>query len=304
MAMPHDAVTSTAPPPLTLLFAGSSSTYFYDLPDAVAGAVSGCIAEHEGREAIAKLVGRSGSDIRVYADPAFQDYEYGVRPGQTFLAKVQEERPDYVVLQTVTRFIMGDDDPTGSGTAHAAAIAHYIASARAAGSEPVLYEMGWDSGERHRFGRERILALAQNCRIRRFVPCATAWARVRSEKPDFPLLHPNDSWHPGDYGHFLNLACFYAAFTRKSPEGQLPRTFGVWSHWNKEEKAAHRAEVEAALATYTPRPYHAELPSWMREAAAYGATCTIDDTTAHYLEKVAWEEWQRIDRILCTANPA
>lgn len=66
------------------------------------------------------------------------------------------------------------------------------------------------------------LELAKQNRIRIYVPCSTAWARIRSERPDLELQHPGDKSHPGDLGHFTNLACFYAALTGQSPVGRLP----------------------------------------------------------------------------------
>ncbi|TLD68386.1 hypothetical protein FEM03_23065 [Phragmitibacter flavus] len=54
--------------------------YWNDLPREVASLVDGEIAGHTGRAVIPEAVGRSGSDIRVYLQPGFNRYEYGVRP--------------------------------------------------------------------------------------------------------------------------------------------------------------------------------------------------------------------------------
>ncbi len=70
--------------------------------------------------------------------------------------------------------------------------------------------MGWGPPEREGEGRRRILELAKSNRIKLFAPCSSAWARVRLERPDLQLQHHADASHPGDLGHFLNLACFYA----------------------------------------------------------------------------------------------
>jgi hypothetical protein len=241
------------------------------------------------------MVGRSGSDIRVYAEPGFARYEYGVKPGQSFLEKIRDERPALVVLQTVARFIMGQEDITKTALTHAQAITAYCTAIRAAGGEPVFYEMGWKREAADDEGRRRILALAQENRIRLFAPCATAWARVYRERPELALQHPQDNSHPGDAGHFLNLACFYAALVQQSPVGRLPRTYPVWPHDNKKPETPEAKAAEAArLAAFTPDAYQATLPKWMHRHMAMKLTATLDEPTARYLETVAWETWRTI----------
>jgi hypothetical protein len=290
---------AVAAEPVTLLFAGSSSTYWNDMPREVAKLVSGKILSSPGVPVTPAIVGRSGSDIRVYLVPDFARYEYGVKPGQTFLEKIAAERPRYVVLQVVARFIMGDDDPAKTGNAHAAAITKYCEAIRKAGGEPVFYEMGWGKNERDREGLARITKLAQENRIEFFAPCASAWARVYADKPDLALQHPQDASHPGDAGHFLNLACFYAALTRESPVGKLPRTYSVWPHaMGKAETDEAKAAEQARLSKFTPDDYQAKMPKWMHRAMSYQAQATLSDETARYLETVAWETWQAKDKEL------
>lgn len=280
---------------VTLLFAGSSSSYWNDLPREVARAVSGRVVTHPGATVLPAMVGRSGSDIRVYAEPGFNRYEYGVKPGQSFLEKIRDERPALVVLQTVARFVMGEEDLTKTSRTHAEAVTAYCAAIRAAGGEPVFYEMGWKRGEVDDEGRRRILALAQENRIRLFAPCATAWARVYRERPDLALQHPQDAAHPGDAGHFLNLACFYAALVQESPVGRLPRTYPVWPHDNKKPETAEAKAAEAArLAAFAPDAYQATLPKWMHRHMALRLTASLDEATARHLETVAWETWREI----------
>lgn len=294
-------MAAVADDPIRLLFAGSSSTYWNDMPEEIAKVVDGKIDGAEGHPVTAELVGRSGSDIRVYSEPGFTDYQYGVKPGQTFLEKVAEEKFDYVSLMVVCRFIMGDGDENSDGEAHRAAITRYCEAIRAGGGEPVFYEMGWGREEREEKGRERIFELAVKNKVRVFAPCSSAWARVYAERPDIALQHPNDKTHPGDLGHFLNLACFYAALTRESPVGQLPRTFHVWPHFTKEEKEARKAELATRFAAFQPSDYQARLPEWMRQNSAALPPAMIDEETARYLEQVAWETWQEIDRRLAAA---
>ena len=292
---PPEQTGVSASTPLTLLFAGSSSTYFNDLPREVAQIIDGKMSGHRAIKIMPEIVGRSGSDIRVYAEPGFNKYEYGVKPGQSFLDKIRDEKPRFVVLQTVCRFTMGDDDPTGTGNAHAEAITKYCEAIRAAGGEPIYYEMGWGKAEREAEGRKRILELAVKNKIKLFAPCSTAWARVYREKPELALQHPKDNSHPGDAGHFLNLACFYAALTGESPVGKLPRTYPVWPHGKYEAD-------EAKLAAFRPDAYQAKMARWMFKHMAMNLTATLDDATARYLETVAWETTQQVNQALLAAS--
>jgi hypothetical protein len=132
-------------------------------------------------------------------------------------------------------------------------------------------------------------------KVRLFAPCSTAWARVYAEKPALALQHPQDNSHPGDAGHFLNLACFYAALTQQSPVGQLPRTFTVWPHGKYDAD-------EAKLTAFKPDAYQAKMAKWMFKHMSMNATATLDDATATYLETVAWETWRDIDHKLKTAQ--
>lgn len=279
--------------PVTLLFAGSSSTYWNDFQREVARVVDAKMIGHLGAKVTPEIVGRSGSDIRVYLEPGFNRYEYGVKPGQSFLDKIRDEKPAFVVLQTVCRFIMGDYDPAKTGEAHANAITTYCKAIRAAGGEPIFFEMGWGKSEREAEGRKRILDLARPNKITLFAPCSSAWARVYAEKPDLALQHPQDNAHPGDAGHFLNLACFYAALTGQSPVGKLPRTFQVWPHGKYEAD-------KAKLTAFKPDTYQAKMPKWMHKHMSMNATATLDEETAKYLENVAWETWQQLSKQLTT----
>lgn len=89
----------------------------------------------------------------------------------------------------------------------------------------------------------------------------------------------------------MNLACFYAALTRESPVGKLPRTFRVWPHGKYEAD-------EAKLAAFRPDAYQAKMAKWMFKHMAMNATATLDEETANYLETVAWETWQNVSQTL------
>jgi hypothetical protein len=285
------SVSAADPAPVRMLFAGSSSTYWNDLPREVAKVTSEKIVGHIGTTVIPEIVGRSGSDIRVYAEPDFTKYEYGVKSGQSFLDKLREEKPTLVVLQAVCNFVMDANVGPQGGNAHAEALTHYCEVVRAAGGEPVIYEMGWGKSDKLQEGQQRLFDIAVKNKIRFFSPCSTAWTRVYRERPDLALQHPQDNSHPGDNGHFLNLACFYASLTQQSPVGKLPRTFHVWPHGKYEAD-------EAKLAAFKPDAYQATLSKWMFKHMSMNATATLDDATASYLESVAWETWQKVDRRL------
>jgi hypothetical protein len=207
------------------------------------------------------------------------------------------------VLQTVCRFIMGDDDPTGTGNAHAEAITKYCEAIRAAGGEPIFYEMGWGKSDREAEGRTRIFQLAVKNKIRLFAPCSSAWECVMRERPDLALQHPKDGAHPGDAGHFLNLACFYAALTGESPVGKLPRTFPVWPHGQPKAETEEAKAAEAArIAAFKPDAYQAKMPKWMFKNMSMNLTATLDDATAKYLEGVAWEMTKEVSSKLEAAR--
>ncbi len=281
------------PKELQLLFAGSSSTYWNDLPDGVSQLVSKKIYNQLNRVTQAKLIGRSGDGIHVYLRPDFDRYQYGVPKGSTFLKEVKKQKNDYVVLMAVAQFINGKE-----GTEHAKALDVYCKAIRKAGGEPVYYEMGWRNDEVSNVGRKKLFESAVKNKVKLYAPCSTAWMRVNKERPQLDLQHKNDRVHPGDLGHFLNLACFYAAFTRNSPQGKIPRDFHVWPHFTKEEREKNKEALEKQFEKFVPTPYQKSLPTWMQKNAGSGVRAKIDEKTAAYLEKVAWETWKKTDKKL------
>jgi hypothetical protein len=140
------------------------------------------------------------------------------------------------------------------------------------------------------------IQLAVKNKIRLYAPCSSAWEHVYRERLDLALQHPKDSAHPGDAGHFLNLACFYASLTGESPVGKLPHTYPVWPHAlanpaNDVEKAGE----DTRIAAFKPDAYQAKMPKWMFKNMSMNLTATLDDETAKYLEGVAWETWTEIN---------
>lgn len=65
---------------------------------------------------------------------------------------------------------MGDDDPAKTGEAHAKAITTYCEAIRAAGGEPVFYEMGWARSEREAEDRKRHESMPRSPTSRSSIP--------------------------------------------------------------------------------------------------------------------------------------
>jgi len=57
-------------------------------------------------------------------------------------------------------------------------------------------------------------------------PVGLAWDRVRSERPDIILFHPDGS-HPSPAGTYLNASIFYAQLTGASPMGAPAELHGI-----------------------------------------------------------------------------
>jgi hypothetical protein len=91
--------------------------------------------------------------------------------------------------------------------------------------------------------------------------------------------------------------------THESPVGKLPRTYPVWPHGlAKAEGEEGKAAEAAKLAAFTPDEYQSRMSKWMFRNMAEKQTATIDDDTARYLETLAWETWQDVNRRLSTAT--
>jgi hypothetical protein len=102
------------------------------------------------------------------------------------------------------------------------------------------------------------------------------------------LQNPPDLTHPGTLGCYLNLCCFYAALTGKPP-ADVPRQLMIWRHLTDAQKEAAREQVDQA----TFDAYDAALPSWMQRLVVTAGQETIDADVAGYLQRVAWEQYQR-----------
>jgi hypothetical protein len=64
---------------------------------------------------------------------------------------------------------------------------------------------------------------------------------------------------------------------------------------------AEKAAEAARIAAFRPDAYQATLAKWMFRNASMNLVATVDEATAAYLERVAWETWQDVDRRLAEA---
>ncbi len=277
--------------PIRILCLGSSSMYFHNQPKRLAE----WITKLGPGPAKAEIAGRSGTGVHVYLRPEFKP-EYGVAKGQTVLERIRDGKYDYVVLQIPAEFIAGPE-----GEEHDRSLDVYCRAIRAAGGQPVFYEMGWGRDEKAVEGRGKIFAAAARNKATRFAPCSSAWARVRREKPDLELQNPPDRTHPGTLGCYLNLCCLCAAITGKVPDSPPP-TLRIWAHLNDQQKKALAEKAETAEFD----EYDSALAGWMKRRVLGSEEVTVPGGTAAYLRKVASEEYdsfqERLKKAIDAAN--
>lgn len=269
--------------PLRLLWLGSSSMYYHSQPKVLAE----WLTEHAATPARSTIAGRSGTGVHVYLRESFKP-EYGVQPGQTMPEKIAQEKPHFLILQIPAEFIAGPE-----GEEHDRSLDVYCRASRAAGGEPVFYEMGWGRDEKAELGRKMIFAAAQRNRVTHFAPCSSTWKRVREEHPDLELHNPPDKAHPGTLGLYLNLCCFYATLTGHTPVG-LTNEVKVWPHLSDWEKKMLARKIGASMFD----EYSINLPDWMKKYVMAEQSRTIEPHTATYLQQVAWEEYQSFQKRL------
>lgn len=272
-----DVIAANAPDVTRILWLGSSSTYYHDAPKLCAEWLS-----RQGHQpAASELAGRSGTGVHVYLRPGFKA-EYGLTAGQSVLDKIAQGKYQFVVLQVPAEFINGPE-----GNEHDRSLDVYCKAIRAAGGEPVFYEMGWGNDEKAAVGRQKIFAAAMRNRITRFVPCATAWRQVRTERPELELQNPPDRAHPGTLGCYLNLCLFYATFVDQEPPAE-PAKLKIWRHLDDAKNKLLAEQVKTTVWD----AYDQALPAWMKTNILAATEEVIPEPTASYLRKIAWEESQ------------
>ncbi|MFW6304032.1 MAG: hypothetical protein ACOC2L_05355, partial [Candidatus Sumerlaeota bacterium] len=204
-----------------ILWLGSSSTYFHNMPDQVAKVLT----KKTGTEYKSHLVGRGGTLINVYLAPTFvESNHYGLKKdkSETVLDHIAGGDYDYAVLQvgTVSLSPASPDNNTkgnrGFGREH---LDIYCEVLKKAGTTPIFYEQGWEQGGKSEASDagQAVLFQAAVDNGGRIAPCRTAWKRAWKERPELELNDLPDRTHPGRLGLYLNMCCFYAAITGESP---------------------------------------------------------------------------------------
>jgi hypothetical protein len=250
------------------------------------------LQRHGGYEDVrAHLIGKSGTGVHVYLRPDFQ-VQYGLHRNETILENIAREKYDYLVLQMVTDFIAGEE-----GDEFDRAVDTYCKAIRAIGGEPVFYEMGWGRDELNDRGQQRVFQAAVRNKVHRFAPCSTAWKRMREIKPELELHNLPDAVHPGTLGHYLNLCCFQAAMTGKSPQG-LPATVVAWPRFGSFDKA----EADRRLEHFEFDAYETVLPGFMKRMTAMQTEVRLDAATADFLQQIAWKTWHDVHKRLAMAG--
>lgn len=265
-----------------ILWCGSSNVCFHNLPKLVAAWAT----DYGAKNVASEIVGKGGTGIHQFLRPGFQA-EYGLRPGQTFVEKLAAGGNRFVVLQAVARFLADPPEPE-----YAAAFPLCCDAIRKAGGEPVLYETGWEADIQA--GRDRVMNIAREQKIRIFAPCSTVWSRVRSERPDLELHSPPDMNHPGALGHYLNACCLFTALTRKHPQ-PLPLEYPVWYPVDDRDSA----EGDRLVAAHkSADPYYDALPLFLKRRTMLARPYRLDVRTADYFKETIWEVWLESQRKL------
>lgn len=288
-AWPDAAVEQEAPAgngrdrTIRMFCLGSSSLYYHNMPKLVGGMLAG----QTKRSVVVDLAGRSGTGVHVYLREGFKA-EYGLQPGETVLGRIEHGEYRYLVLQVPAEFIAGPE-----GDEHDRSLDVYCAAIRRTGGEPVFYEMGWGRDEKAELGRRKIFNAAVRNKVVLFVPCSTAWARVRRERPDLELQNLPDTSHPGTLGLHLNLACFRAVLVGGETATEEPASSATYKIWRKPADSERSKWTEIAKRT-TFDAYDEGLPGWIRMHLVHAKQEAVSPELVAYFWKVAREETQRM----------
>lgn len=258
-----------------ILFLGSSSTYFHQMPKQVAQWVNGLGAYGKVSH---HWVGEGGTWTWKYLNK-------GYRPKQGLPDDFSGNILDYI-RQRNYRWI-SLQVALGQWDEWERTIPQYAQAAQAAGSQLLLYEQSWSPDTEKVLSGSPLLKMARTHNLT-IVPCATAWEKVYAQ---FPLWDLQDSFynvkkgypvrdgtHPGLVGNYLNQACFVAAITQTHPDAMMS------SHFYHHERMAHPKS----------EPY---LPAGitLKGSPADGlAEFTVERKLARYLRQVAWDTYNEV----------
>lgn len=246
-----------------ILWLGSNSTVYHDLP----GQAAGWLSRSTGERFLPDAVGRAEQLPYRYILPGFQA-QYGLRSGETVAVRIVQGGYYALVLQVSTHALAGAGGEDGK--AYADAIDTYCRWARDAGTRVILFEQGWGALKEDPPGQKMLRAAARKNGVA-IAPCRSAWLRVRAEHPLLELHDLPDDVRPGALGTYLNLAVFYAALSGRTPAGLPEREVDYWPF-------VHRDGVLS------------------RDRS--GVCLTLRPALAGYLQRVAWESWVATEREL------
>ena len=163
----------------------------------------------------------------------------------------------------------------------------------------MIYEMGWGRDEKAAEGRRKIFVAAVRNHVTHFAPCSTSWERVRRERPDLELAEPAGQSPSGNTWRLPESVLFLSP---RSP-GTQPRGPSTGSddlaapeRRRKEGCRVHRGN-RCPSTNMTPK-----LPKWMKRLVVTAELQSIDVETAKYVQRVAWEEYQRAQNRLTGAT--
>jgi len=258
-----------------ILFLGSSSTYFHEMPMQVASRLDrisayGNVTHH--------WVGESGTWTWKYLN---EDYRPKSGLPDAFTGNVL----DYI-RQNNFRWI-SLQVALGQWDEWKRTIPQYAQAAKASESQLLLYEQSWKPDTEKVLANSPLLQIAQEQALT-IVPCASAWDAVYKDYPKWDLQDSyfsekrgyavRDGTHPGLLGNYLNQACFLAAITGRHPDGLMPNNF--YHH----DRMAH---PESKL--YIPPGITLIEPS------SNGlARFSLEPSLGKYLRKVAWETYSEV----------
>lgn len=253
-----------------ILFLGSSSTYYHNMPKQVAYWINGTSAHGEVTH---HWVGEPGTWTYKYLAPGFLPKK-GLPDGYegNVLDYIRNSRYKWISLQVA----LGDWEEWEK------AIPQYALAAKAAGSELLLYEQGWKPDSLKVANKSPLLAIAREQGLK-VVPCASAWDIVRKDYPQWDLqdsyynqqkgYSTRDGTHPGLIGNYLNQACFVATIMGRHPETFMVDNFYHHSRMANPQSLKHVPQGIKFL-----------------EARSDGhGRFKLEATLGRYLRNVAWE---------------
>ena len=262
----------------TILFLGSSSTYYHQMPDQVAKWAEGTGAYGKVR---LHWVGEAGTWTWKYLKPGFrpknglpEDFSGNV------LDFIQQRNFRWISLQVAL----------GQWDAWERTIPRYADAAKKAESQLLLYEQSWNPKTEKALDGSPILKIARELDLT-IVPCASAWEKVYSDYPQWDLqdsyfnvkkgVAERDSTHPGLVGNYLNQACFVAAITGAHPNASMRNSY--YHH----ERMAHPRS----------KPY---LPAGIKVSGAPSdgvVQVSIEPNLGGYLRQIAWETFTEVENL-------